>query len=47
MAEIEKSDETTAPTTQDSTLTIEYIAIGIIAAIRIIALGFIAYRKRK
>lgn len=47
VAEMEQSGESTTPTTQNSPLAIEYIAIGTAVAIGIIALGLIAYKKRK
>jgi len=47
VAEIEQSEEGTTPSTQNNAFPIEYIAIGVVAAIGIIALGVVAYRKRK
>jgi hypothetical protein len=47
VAEIEQSQEETTPSTQNGAFPIEYAAIGLAVAIGIIALGLVAYKKRK
>jgi hypothetical protein len=47
VAEITQSEETTTPSTQNSTFPIEYISIGVVVAIAAIALGIVAYKKSK
>jgi hypothetical protein len=47
VAEITQTEETTTPSTQNSTFPIEYISIGVVVAIAAIALGIVAYKKSK
>ncbi|MCW4028781.1 MAG: hypothetical protein NWE92_03950 [Candidatus Bathyarchaeota archaeon] len=46
VAEVDPEGDATASTNQ-SVVPIEYIAIGAVVAIAVIALGFVAYKKRK
>lgn len=47
VAEMEQINDATTPSTQNDAFPIEYIAIGIVAAMGIIVLGLVAYRNRK
>jgi hypothetical protein len=47
VAEITQTEETTTPSTQNSTFPIKYISIGVVVAIAAIALGIVAYKKSK
>ena len=47
VAEIDQSQEETTSSTQNGAFPMEYVAIGLAVAIGIIALGLVAYKKRK